>query len=522
MDINVINENVQIGRFVKNETFTEIVEGDIIVPDIKPDILKISKVDGNVYISRKDVEEGHLKVDGIVDAYVMYIADNEKNQIKGINSVLNFSENLDMPELKTGMIANVTATINNIEYKIINGRKLSVKYTIDIYISIVENKQIEIIKDIENADCIQKQIETVCFNELVAHGFENVSVKENISIPNANLPIAEIINVFASLEEKDYKVSYNKLLAKCELKLTVVYIADTENGEIESFETKIPVTGFIDLNGINDQMAFDVNCNISYLYIKPVYQDLKATSVLAEAEIEFSALAYDDRKVDIISDLYNPECEVKYEIISHVILQKNKIGSQNVKLEQMVTLPELMNSKILNLEATPVIMDKKFLDDKLMLNGNLEVDILYYNSEKNTLETKMIELPYKETIKLSRKPNEKMTTVNLTTNLIKYTFEVTGQLQIEAEFEINVFETKDININTISNLNQTDEVVVPIASVIIYYVKAGDTLWKIAKEYRSTVESIMKVNNLKDDKIFPGQQLIIPKKVYRVSIDSIN
>lgn len=522
MDINVINENVQIGRFVKSENFTEIVEGDIIVPDIKPDILKISKVDGNVYISRKDVEDGHLKIDGIVDTYVLYIADNENNQIKGINSVLNFSENLDMPELKTGMIVNVDATINNIEYKIINGRKISVKYTIDVSISIIENKQIEIIKDIENGGTIQKQIETVCFNELVAHGFENVSLKENVSITNSSLPIAEIINISANIEEMDYKVSYNKLLAKCELKLGIVYIADTEKGEIESFEARIPITGFIDLSGINDQMTFNVNCNISYLYIKPVYQDLKATSILVEAEVEFSALAYNERKIDMISDLYNPEYEVKYEVVTNTLTQKNKIGSQNVKIEQMITIPELMNAKVLNLEANPVITDKKFLDDKLMLSGNLELDILYYNSEKNTLETKMIELPYKETIKLLSKPNEGLTTVDLTTNLIKYTFENSTQLQIEAEFEINVFEIKNLTLNTINNVNQTDEVVVPIAGIIIYYVKPGDTLWEIAKAYRSTVESIMKVNNLQDDKIFPGQQLLIPKKVYRISIDSIN
>ena len=170
MEVNAINEKLQMSRHVATENFVEIVEGDIIVPDIKPDILKISKVDGNVFISRKDIQDGHLKIDGIVDTYVLYIADNETNQIKGINTVLNFSENLDMPELKVGMLANVKSVITNIEYKIINGRKVSVKYTIDICVSILENKQIDVIKDIENNNCIQKQIDTVCFEELVAHG----------------------------------------------------------------------------------------------------------------------------------------------------------------------------------------------------------------------------------------------------------------------------------------------------------------------------------------------------------------
>ena len=35
-----------------------------------------------------------------------------------------------------------------------------------------------------------------------------------------------------------------------------------------------------------------------------------------------------------------------------------------------------------------------------------------------------------------------------------------------------------------------------IYSMVIYFVKPGDTLWKIAKRYRSTVEDIARVNNI--------------------------
>lgn len=522
MEVNTINERLQMSRHVISETFVEIVEGDIIVPDIKPDILKISKVDGNAFVSKKDVQDGHLRIDGIIDTYVLYIADNETNQIKGINTVLNFSENLDMPELQASMIVSVKPVITNIEYKIINARKVSVKYTIDLLVLILENKQLDVIKDIENSDCIQKQIETICFDELVAHGFENVSIKENISIPNSNLPIAEIIKVSATIEEEDYKVSYNKLLAKCELKLCVVYIADTEREEIESFETRIPVTGFIDLNGINDQMSFDVDYAISYLYLKPIYQDLKSTSISVEAEIEVNAAAYNTRSVDVISDLYNPEYEIKFTLESNAVIQRKKIATQNMKIEQMITLPELINAKVLDIATTPIITEKKLLDDKLTLNGNIELNILLYNSEKNNLETTKLELPFKETIKLNCKLSEDSINIVISTNFIKYTLESSGQLQLEAEYVIDVFEIRNVAFNTITNVTQTEEAMTPIASIVIYYVKPGDTLWKIAKEYRSTVECIMQANDLNDDKIYPGQQLLIPKKVYRVCLDSIN
>ena len=54
-------------------------------------------------------------------------------------------------------------------------------------------------------------------------------------------------------------------------------------------------------------------------------------------------------------------------------------------------------------------------------------------------------------------------------------------------------------------------------SIIVYFVKTGDTLWNIAKRYRSTVENIKQINNIEDeDKLDINQQLFIPRYVEKV------
>ncbi len=50
----------------------------------------------------------------------------------------------------------------------------------------------------------------------------------------------------------------------------------------------------------------------------------------------------------------------------------------------------------------------------------------------------------------------------------------------------------------------------PTAVAIKYKVKSGDTLTFIADKYRVTVRAIMTANNLKDDNIRVGDELIIP------------
>ena len=52
-------------------------------------------------------------------------------------------------------------------------------------------------------------------------------------------------------------------------------------------------------------------------------------------------------------------------------------------------------------------------------------------------------------------------------------------------------------------------------SLIMYIVQAGDTLWKIAKRFRSTIEDIATLNGIEDEnRINVGQKIYIPKFMY--------
>ena len=108
----------------------------------------------------------------------------------------------------------------------------------------------------------------------------------------------------------------------------------------------------------------------------------------------------------------------------------------------------------------------------------------------------------------------------MATSQIETNIEITLQ-----DFNIMPDESIDIKIDlgftaNLSN-NQKLQVIEEITidetrederfSLIIYFVKPGDTLWNIAKRFRSTVSNIAKINGVEDEnKINVGQQLFIP------------
>ena len=52
-----------------------------------------------------------------------------------------------------------------------------------------------------------------------------------------------------------------------------------------------------------------------------------------------------------------------------------------------------------------------------------------------------------------------------------------------------------------------------IPGIIGYVAKPGDSLWKIARMFHTSVERIMELNHLSDSTIRPGDRLILVKTV---------
>ena len=79
------------------------------------------------------------------------------------------------------------------------------------------------------------------------------------------------------------------------------------------------------------------------------------------------------------------------------------------------------------------------------------------------------------------------------------------------ELEIEAIVSKNMQMSIIDEI-EADERLEDNYSMVIYYVKKGETLWEIAKKFGSRIEDIVAVNDIEDEnKIYERQQLFIPR-----------
>ena len=222
MVVDTIKENLCVNKLVETKKEVILVEGDMIVPDSKPDILNTICTSGVICIYKKEILQERVRIDGNINTYIMYIADDDKDKVRGLTTSLDFSESIQIANCKEGMNCKLDTKLKSIEAKVINGRKVGIKAAIEVEVKIYSNEEVEIVNNVQNAEDIQILKEDLKVNSLVGMGDTKIYAKDTINIDNAD-NLAEILKANISIGEKDIKISYNKVLTKSEAMIKIMY-----------------------------------------------------------------------------------------------------------------------------------------------------------------------------------------------------------------------------------------------------------------------------------------------------------
>lgn len=509
MDINITKETLNINRIVCEKKELINVQGDMIVPDSKPDILNTINTSGNVCIYKKEVMDGKIRIDGNVLTYIMYLADGNKDNIRGLNTSVDFSETINVPELMAGMEVDINTSIKFIECKVLNGRKIAIKVSLEVNMKIYEKENVDIITNI-NDENIQILNNKMKINSLVGSGTTKAFLKENISIPSTD-NLAEMLKAQICLVDKDIKISYNKILAKAEIEIKMAYL--TEEGRICTSRSRVPLVGFIDMPNIKEENICETNYTIKNIVIKP--NSVEEHSVYIEIEVEISCSAYEEKELRIIQDMYCPGERMQFEknMINTVTNKQNKKNACNIR--EKVNIPELESGNIIDAEITPIINKETKLSGKILFEGELEVNLIFTDNSPVGISTKKINIPFEQTIEGMENLENAKTDMVMEVSSQEFTNQG-GIVNANVDLNMGIDTYRNSAIPVINDITIEEEENLEDYSVVIYVVKSGDTLWKIAKRFGSTVDDITRVNGMeRPDKLNVGEKIYIPRYVLK-------
>lgn len=520
MSLELIRESIKVRELIGEQSIDNVIESYIIVPDTKPDVEKILFMDGEIVVNSIDPLNDKAQINGAINFRILYLSDDEEQKTRGITTSANFSQTIDIPNTRNGMKCFETCSIEHMDYEILNGRKVNIKSIVNFKVRVYEEKNTEIVNNIEGIENIQVLTENMNIDCYIDSHEENFSFNDKTEIPLDKPTIRDILRYNLSIKDKEFDVLHNKVLARGTLNVVANYISDDEEQNIESLEYEIPFERSIDLYGVTE----GVECNIQYKITDSkieASEDTDGELRVIDGEFIFNIMleGYEKRSMDVVKDGYSFLSRLKIqkdEIKTHEILSRNK--SHVTVKESVIIGGENPNIKeLLSLTSNPNLLEHRILEDNIEIEGIVNSKLLYTtNDPLEPVRAQNIETHFSTNIDVPGINPDMDCDISFDIENCDFNIISAREIEIRAILNVNTTALRNAKIPQITDVQELpveDTDLRNEPSLKIYFAQNNDCLWDIAKKYCVRMDEIRKINPSIDfENLLVGQQIIIPKR----------
>lgn len=508
MEINIKNENLSVCNGICRTKNNFTTETDVIVPDSKPDILKVLQLSARPRVTSCETRNGHVIISGTVSFNILYLADDEEKGVKSINSSCEFSNLIKDSMIGDSMLSFADVDVSDIAVNIANCRKLTLRISLATSLRVYSQREMEIICDIEGA-CTKKK--TLSSGVICAHSQKDATFRDSFELSASKSDIVEILKTDASVLGSEIKVIDDKAVIKGNLRVTVLYKSQEK---IEYAQSELSFAHVLEAEGIRDDMINEYSVKLTDIDATVSQNEEGRANVFdLSADLFFRVIARKRVECSCVTDAYIPHgmldlsfCPVSVDDIETVI-------HNSVDFKEKVTLPSSLPpiSVIYQTVARPFMESCHTEGEKIHVSGYTEVYLLYLSSDENSPV-----YSHKTNIDFSvicDSPGCMLTPVaDALMRNISYTIESDNTLQIRGSVDIDIQCIRTTSEEIIYDASIGEYTPPKRPSIIVSCLTDGRTLWDIAKEYAINQNDILIANALEEGaQIPPGAALIIPK-----------
>ncbi len=511
--MELVKENVTVKQVSCKGGTQVLVDEDIIVPDVNPDILKILQLDASSCVTGKEVSDGRTVISGRVDLKILYIPDSEREKIKSIITSFDFTQNVDSQDIRVGMTADVASNVDRAEFSLINSRKLRVKVMVGVDYEIIAEKNLEIAVEASDSGSAELLRENVKLQNCVDLSETDFVLKESAQVPGGHASINEILKVDARVTDTEYKSIPGKIVAKGAVNVSALYT--DPDCKVQSMETEIPFTEVFECDDAGDETICDIDYTISEIRYD-VIEDNDGDRRILDLEITVAARikATENVSIDMICDCYEP-------------FMKTELLKEEVELEEIVSRPFTQNtiremvetaqgapgiSGIYDVITRPYITKAELSGGKLVTEGTIEAYILYLTDSAETPVYSMKkDIPFSYLMDCESEEEDLVPEIKAEVKHTAYNLNVAGEIELRCILALNANIIRKRKIELINDVVTEEPEQKEKKGIVIYFVQRGDDLWEVAKRYAVPRDEILKFNNMsEEDKLEAGERLFIP------------
>lgn len=492
-----------------------LAEADIILPQDCPDISKILQINATARINEKETGGDKVILRGEVNFTVIYVPDSQMSDLpaKSISASANFTDICQAGGITGDMKIRSIADVTSVTHSLINSRKLNVKSTVHTEIKALcrgsKNFVCDILSDEIQPETLKTEISSFCQQ---FDGEFNVTVSDRLEIPQGKPAATEILKISAGVSNCDVKLLPDKCIVKGVCTVNTLYISRADLS-LEFMEHEIPFTEVFETPGVLEDMDTDIDFTVSGIYYETDEDDSGIHTVGAEINMLVNITVSGEQKVPVLSDCFAPGYTLAPTRTLCKIDRIEKTSRPQIPIKGELYLGEDYPpiSQICHISSKPVVDKVTMTEGGVNLEGTLKIDVLYITADMYTpICSFRGEIPFTHSVSADS-CSDFIVDCSVHPENISYTLtdELTVSIRATVIASVKIICNDTVNLIDDISVSQTDTE--EKSPLVIYFVQPEDTMWSIAKKYKTPVEKITKCNSISPaHTLTPGTRLVIP------------
>ncbi len=500
-----MEENKESVIFSKNTVTKDIIcesSCDYVLPDYKADVRKVLCTSAELIPSSKFFDMGEISASGVVAYNIIYL--DSENKISGMDftSDYDLSMKCAAEEYEDSYI---DSHIANLSVRLTGPRKFSAKAKISSNVTVLEGKTLKTEGDAFSRESdVQTQKQSISVAKIRRFYSEEREFAEKLADFDATpADDIKIITSAAKVNVESVYMTDGGAYVKGDIAVNCLF----QNGELPPVaETlNIPFEEKISAEGISSVSYLDAEGLISSLRTE-VNPEEFGCNITADVIAELSLTVYDNSEVSAVTDAYMLTAKTEPEISifgydEHLALIKDRASHDFAKDRAELGLANAR--EIIYVDADAKIDNAAPSGRECTVDGEIrfcgiagemndEGNIGYINFKAA--------VPYFKNIKLDIEPADgasaeckiDISNVKAFIDRDKIIF------SCDIVLTISLSEGKKIEYLSSLNISEAEDEAKPSSRVSVYYPERGETLFEIAKKFRTTVDDIAISNSLTD------------------------
>ncbi|MDR2606483.1 MAG: DUF3794 domain-containing protein [Oscillospiraceae bacterium] len=479
---------------------------EIIVSDSLPDAESVVSADGTAVLRSKEYSNGKITVTGVVRAYAMYNPEGG-GAVRGLAVQIPFSASIEAPDVTPLSKLLAGTELTGIDARMLNSRKLLIRAELRVSVSAYGESVLPIALDTDDDCDLEVLTDQAALNPVAEIREKAFSINDELPLPSGKPPIGSVVNSGVKLSYSENKIAGSKLIVKGTANVALTYVP-LGSSELQSADFTLPFSEIVDLGDGDDSEAktFDISIAPTGAYIQENGSE-SYSGISVEIPAVIQAIVWKKLRQTYISDAYSPTRDAVCSNTEHSISCLD--NEQTFKNTVRETLPADANVR-------SVVCMRVFPGEIVRAADgygvSFRVCVTYCTDEGKALTVQGGLEAHFDYPGLSEIADIRATA----TYGEAFAAAVAGGIEVRVPVELHTKVFSTCRLSPVSDvaINDADEQApVNTPSLVLSRVGFGESLWSLAKRYKSTQTLIRQANGLEESaEVSPGDLLIIARK----------